>query len=618
MWGTKEQTEQWIVNEVAALLHMPPGTLSVRAHRVGVHVGHFIDVRVKVRDRRRMQTLTVDDVSRVFESFAPLEALSHKLPSLPPHPIAVQREVGTPRPASHNLCHGGMQVAVGNLKLNDGVWDILFSVVVNNMVRRRRRAELSSHAVTSEQNHNRTTRASTRTHTHPLARTRSPCSNTVPTCHRMMTARPPAMAAQVRGAYGAALLMAEYYDHLTTDAAALVAARQAMAATSPRVGAGNPPLRPPLFSLSNGSSTDSAAAAAAAAAAEQSPWEASEDEAAAAEAAADLEAPTPLSHNLTSAAAIAEAAEHFRRDPGAAHGAIAREELHWYHAGRNAWLTWCPSTEESRMAGGATAAATAAADVTADGAQGAWRGWDAATGEASELAGAWTPWHVAFDDSKAPYFDWFRGGVTSAAFNMCDRHVLAGHGRETAFIHASHAAFAAHVARPGSLRAACRLLTRRGLLYSAVVAARVLKAGCGVGVGDRIVLLMPHGLEQAVWMQARDRAHTAHIHTTPHHTTVSNHCPRPTCRSHRATRRLRRGSAPCTSRCPTRSPSRPWPTACTTASHRSSSPPPTSHLAARTTVAAPPPSRRSCRCACTITTAALACSCLPNTRRHTL
>ena len=50
VWGTKEQTEQWIVNEVAALLHMPPGTLSVRAHRVGVHVGHFIDVRVKVSD----------------------------------------------------------------------------------------------------------------------------------------------------------------------------------------------------------------------------------------------------------------------------------------------------------------------------------------------------------------------------------------------------------------------------------------------------------------------------------------------------------------------------------------------------------------------------------------
>ena len=42
------------------------------------------------------------------------------------------------------LCHerrGALyvvQVAVGNIKLCDGVWDILFSVVVNNMVRRSR------------------------------------------------------------------------------------------------------------------------------------------------------------------------------------------------------------------------------------------------------------------------------------------------------------------------------------------------------------------------------------------------------------------------------------------------------------------------------------------------
>ena len=42
------------------------------------------------------------------------------------------------------LCHARrgalyvVQVAVGNIKLCDGVWDILFSVVVNNMVRRAR------------------------------------------------------------------------------------------------------------------------------------------------------------------------------------------------------------------------------------------------------------------------------------------------------------------------------------------------------------------------------------------------------------------------------------------------------------------------------------------------
>lgn len=169
VWGTKEHTEQWIHNEVAALLHMSPGTLSVRANRVGVHIGHFIDVRVKVRDRKKMQQLTAEDVNRMFESFAPMRALVGHLPSLPPHPISVQREVGTPRPATHNMEYGGMQVAVGNVKLNDGVWDVLFSLVVNNMV---------------------------------------------------------------RGAYGAALLMAEYYDHLKSHPAALAAATPAHAATN--------------------------------------------------------------------------------------------------------------------------------------------------------------------------------------------------------------------------------------------------------------------------------------------------------------------------------------------------------------------------------------------------
>lgn len=169
VWGTKEHTEQWIHNEVASLLLMAPGTLSVRANRVGVHIGHFIDVRVKVRDRKKMQELTAEDVNRMFESFAPMRALAGHLPSLPPHPISVQREVGTPRPATHNMEYGGMQVAVGNVKLNDGVWDVLFSLVVNNMV---------------------------------------------------------------RGAYGAALLMAEYYDHLKSHPAALAALTPARAATN--------------------------------------------------------------------------------------------------------------------------------------------------------------------------------------------------------------------------------------------------------------------------------------------------------------------------------------------------------------------------------------------------
>ena len=122
---------------------------------------------------------------------------------------------------------------------------------------------------------------------------------------------------------------------------------------------------------------------------------------------ADLnQVPAPVSHDLTSDAAVSAAREAFACDPGAAHGVVACEELHWYHAGRQAWLT--------RHSG-------------------AWVGWDAAGAEcALPVAEVWTPWTIAFDGARAPFFTWFAGAQTNAAFNECDRHVLAGHGGTTA------------------------------------------------------------------------------------------------------------------------------------------------------------------------------------------
>jgi aspartate-semialdehyde dehydrogenase len=49
VWNTKERTEVFIGNEICALVNLAPTNLSVRAHRVGVHIGHFVDVRVTVR-----------------------------------------------------------------------------------------------------------------------------------------------------------------------------------------------------------------------------------------------------------------------------------------------------------------------------------------------------------------------------------------------------------------------------------------------------------------------------------------------------------------------------------------------------------------------------------------
>lgn len=120
LWGTKEKTEVYIGNEIAALIQLDKSDLSVRAHRVGVHIGHFVDVRLRVKKPELVSS--VEAVIDAFENFAPLRALQGQLPSLPAQPLHVCRDVGCPRPASHNLAFGGMQVVVGNVKVEDEMW----------------------------------------------------------------------------------------------------------------------------------------------------------------------------------------------------------------------------------------------------------------------------------------------------------------------------------------------------------------------------------------------------------------------------------------------------------------------------------------------------------------
>ena len=88
--------------------------------------------------------------------------------------------------------------------------------------------------------------------------------------------------------------------------------------------------------------------------------------------------------------------------------ALAACELHWFHQRRGAWL--------SRRADSSV-----------------WEGWATADASAATLDG-WQPWEAALDASEAPLVRWFCGGQTNAAFNELDRHVLAGHGDETAFV----------------------------------------------------------------------------------------------------------------------------------------------------------------------------------------
>lgn len=275
--------------------------LSVRAHRVGVHVGHFVDVRVKVQSPERLGAK--EDVEHMFEAFAPLGHLAGKMPSLPDRPILVERSVGGPRPASHCHAFGGMQVVVGNIKTCDPMWHLCFSLVVNNMV---------------------------------------------------------------RGAYGAALLMAEYYLYMKArpaECALMLASRSALEtapAPSPACPASSSPTELDL---------------------------------------SDLEA----RHNkLTSNTAVSAARAECMNSPGDFHGAIARRVLHWFHPELRSWLSW-------------------------NEAAGRWAGWDEMA-RIVELHQEWVPWEMALETRRAPFFEWFVGAHTSAAFNEVDRHVLSGHG----------------------------------------------------------------------------------------------------------------------------------------------------------------------------------------------
>ena len=173
------------------------------------------------------------------------------------------------------------------------------------------------------------------------------------------------------------------------------------------------------------------------------------------------------------------------RDLGEAahlHAGIAARTLHWFvpDAGRaGAWLTL---------------------------ADGGWTGWDAATLEpvTPPLAAGWMPWTQALDASDPPHFRWFTGALTNAAFNEVDRHLLAGHGSETAIIfEGDRWDLAADGGRGASVDE--RHISRRDLLLESARRALALKA-LGLRPGDRIALNMPSIPEQIFWIEGAKRA----------------------------------------------------------------------------------------------------------------
>lgn len=168
------------------------------------------------------------------------------------------------------------------------------------------------------------------------------------------------------------------------------------------------------------------------------------------------------------------------RDPGAFHAAIARAAIHWYDAASDAWITW-------------------------DEARGRWSGLDARSGApaAPAYGPQHQPWRRALDDDRPPFYRWFAGGLTNACFNEVDRHVLLGHGDETAYyVEGDRWDASLNGGRGGPLVSFG--VTRRRLMLEVVKAALVLR-DLGLRRGDRIALNMPNILEQVVYTEAAKR-----------------------------------------------------------------------------------------------------------------
>lgn len=149
----------------------------------------------------------------------------------------------------------------------------------------------------------------------------------------------------------------------------------------------------------------------------------------------------------------------------------APRNMWWHHPSSNAWLR--------RSEAGAS-----------------WSGWSAEQAERIEDAGTWTPWEKVLDDSDKPFYKWFAGAQTNAAFTEVDVHVLEGRGDQLAYVE-----------EPDPLNVGDKGadITRGALLARSAAAAQLLAGDYGLQTGDRVLFFLPAGIEQIVWVEACKR-----------------------------------------------------------------------------------------------------------------
>ncbi len=168
---------------------------------------------------------------------------------------------------------------------------------------------------------------------------------------------------------------------------------------------------------------------------------------------------------------------------GAFHGDIAKSEIHWLAGDvgeHGAWISW-------------------------DGERQCWTGYDARSGAAidPQLAPDFEPWARAFNDDAPPLWKWFEGGLTNACFNEVDRHVLAGHGDETALIFEGDRWDASLDNGKGGPIETYSVSRKQMLLETAKCAVAFEKLG--LKAGDRVAFNMPNIPTQIYWTEAAKR-----------------------------------------------------------------------------------------------------------------
>jgi len=115
------------------------------------------------------------------------------------------------------------------------------------------------------------------------------------------------------------------------------------------------------------------------------------------------------------------------------------------------------------------------------------------------LAASEIDWHKPFtqilDESDAPFYRWFHDGELNASYNCLDRH-LASRGDKTAIIFEADDGSSSHISYKQLHQRVCRF-------------ANALKKQ-GIGLGDRVIIYLPMGVEAIVAMQACARIGAIH------------------------------------------------------------------------------------------------------------